>query len=427
MNLFKIRNIINRIRKKVTPKKMLFSIAISLFLVVADYWVQNITFPLFDDVNLLAWVDQLVGSNKDYFSDEDVTYINLSKDKALVPIATEWGDTIGNDVITDREALSQFLTLAAKSRYRYIFIDVRFEEGYNTPFDSILFDQIKKMPNLIIATHRKDCNYTIADSSLLPKTAFADFRGTVFSGFSRYEFIQDGQPSVALRMLNDIDHKDIKKHWYGYKCDRLCYNLGYIPLPNNLYELSDEDIMDNTAVYSLRYPYLGSFILKNTMYSNEEIIHNLLDDKIVILGDFDNDKPTTYIGEIPGPIISLAAYKYLHNGNHEINRGYMVFLLLFYWGIAIVMLTIQNVANLFKVNTVSNLVLTFLGIGTAFFISKIVVYVIASISMVVLVPTFVYHIVGNRAKIKKLWQLIVSFFRNLIRHNRHNKVIINKI
>ena len=89
---------------------------------IADYWVQNSTFPLFDDVSLLAWVDQFKESNKKYFNEDDVTYINLGKDKALVPVYNEWGDKVGNSVITDREVLLRFLLLAEKSKYKYIFI-----------------------------------------------------------------------------------------------------------------------------------------------------------------------------------------------------------------------------------------------------------------------------------------------------------------
>ncbi len=43
-------------------KQLVVSAVVALVLVVADYAIQNVTYPLFDDVNLLTWVDRLVGS-----------------------------------------------------------------------------------------------------------------------------------------------------------------------------------------------------------------------------------------------------------------------------------------------------------------------------------------------------------------------------
>lgn len=99
-------------------KQLVVSAVVALVLVVADYAIQNVTYPLFDDVNLLTWVDRLVGSEKDYFDESDVTYVNISKDKMLVPSVNEWGDTVGSEVISDRGTLLRFLELAERSAYR---------------------------------------------------------------------------------------------------------------------------------------------------------------------------------------------------------------------------------------------------------------------------------------------------------------------
>lgn len=382
--------------------RLLISAVVALLLVVADYGVQNISFPLFDDVSLLAWIDQVVGSNKDYFDEEDVTYVNVGKDKALVPMVDEWGDTIGNDVITDRETLLRFLDLATKSDYRYIFMDVRFEEGFATSVDSALFGQIEQMPNVIVATHREVNGYAIADSALLPKAANADYRSTIFSGFSRYEFLQGGRRSVALRMLYDIDSHDISKHWYGYVCDdgSLCYNLKCIPLPNNLFSSNAVLLRDNTIGEEMRYPYLGSMILNSQRYSEDEVIQNLLNDKIVIVGDYDNDLHETYVGELPGPVISFAAYKFLRAGLHKVSVLYVIFLFVFFFLISLTILSIRHVANIFTKGTFWNFILSFLGIGALFFVVKIILYKFFLLSMIMVVPTVIFHLMGNISNVR---------------------------
>ncbi len=47
-----------------------------------------------------------------------MTYVNISKDKMLVPSVDEWGDTVGSEVISDRGTLLRFLELAERSAYR---------------------------------------------------------------------------------------------------------------------------------------------------------------------------------------------------------------------------------------------------------------------------------------------------------------------
>ena len=153
----------------------LISAVISIILVKADYLVQNFSFPFMDDSILMAHVDVLMEKQMEkkktncFFDEKDVTYVNFGKDKSLVPVLDEFNDTIGNDVITDRKTLLEFLELAKKSDYKFLFLDVRFEKGYETPYDSALFSLIKEMPRLVIATHQRDGGYEIIDSSLLDK------------------------------------------------------------------------------------------------------------------------------------------------------------------------------------------------------------------------------------------------------------------
>lgn len=385
-------------------RRLIVSVVVSVVLVFADYWIQNITYPLFDDVNLLTWVDKIMGTRKAYFEEDNVTYINLGKDKMLVPAVDEWGDTIGNNVISDRESLLQLLTIASQSNYKYIFLDVRFERGYDTPFDSALFACIKAMPNLVVATHRENGSYAIADSTLLTKAANADYRNALHAGFSRYEFLQDGRRSVALQMLHDIDHHDIEKRWYGYVCDdgHLCYNMKYIPLPSHLFEAEQKEMGGNTMGEEIRYPYLGSYILNQRYFSEEELVKNLLDDKLVVVGDFDNDLHDTYIGEIPGPVLPLAAYKFMAAGLHRVNVVYLTVLFLIFGGICFVMLSVRHVANMFAKNTWANYLLSLLGLGFLFFLIKVFSYYFFAISMIMVLPTLVFHTLGNRSTYKTI-------------------------
>lgn len=386
-------------------KQLVVSAVVALVLVVADYAIQNVTYPLFDDVNLLTWVDRLVGSEKDYFDESDVTYVNISKDKMLVPSVDEWGDTVGSEVISDRGTLLRFLELAERSAYQYIFLDVRFEKGLDTPYDSALFAQIGRMRHLTVATHRPADGYAIADSALLAKASLADYRNALHDGFSRYEFLQDGRRSVALQMLCEIDHHDVEKRWYGYVCDdgHLCYNLRYLPLPSCLNRPTSELLHGNTMGEEVRYPYLGSQILNPKFFAEDEVVDHMLDGKLVVVGDFDNDVHDTYIGDVPGPVIPLAAYKYLKAGMHRVNWLYVAVLFLLFFAVSYGVLIVRHMANIFVHNSLWNYLLSLCGIGGLFFIVKVLFYVLFSTSMIMVVPTLVFHLLGNLSTYRTLY------------------------
>ncbi|MBO4488614.1 MAG: hypothetical protein J5741_03025 [Bacteroidales bacterium] len=384
-------------KNKTFRKRVIVSFAIAFFLVIADYWIQNITFPLFDDENLLAWVDQLLGTNKEYFDENDVTYINLGKDKELITITDDWGDTIGNDVITDRNTILRFLKLAENSGYSCIFLDVRFEKGYNSPNDSALFEQLRKMPRLILPAHREGEESEFIDSSLRAKMAYADYRSTIFSGFSRYEYLQDNQQSVALRMWSILENRNIIKTWYGYSCGHCkpCYNLCYIPLPEYLHLSTENEDPENPSMEHIRYPYAGSMILNPQRIPEKDVIDNLLKNKIVVLGDFDNDLHDSYIGEVPGPVLSVAAYKYLSAGRNKVDWIYVSFLFVLFFICSYFILARRHISKLFKEGSFLRFLLSFVSIGILFFFLKVFLYKFFLISMIMILPTVIFHILGN--------------------------------
>lgn len=398
-------NFLKRENNKV-GRVFVISAVISIILVKADYLVQNFSFPFMDDSILMAHVDVLMEKQMEkkktncFFDEKDVTYVNFGKDKSLVPVLDEFNDTIGNDVITDRKTLLEFLELAKKSDYKFLFLDVRFEKGYETPYDSALFSLIKEMPRLVIATHRGNGGYEIIDSSLLDKSAYADYRGSIFSGFTRYEFLQDGGRSVALQMYYDIDEMDITKRCCSYRTTGCipCYNLKYIPLPHYLFKGKSKNEEDTNYVEEIRYLCAGSMILNRDLLPEEEVIKNLLDKKIVVVGDFDNDLHGTYVGEIPGPVLSLAAYKYLHAGLHKVSCWYALFLFLLYFLIAFFTIISQgHIANFFEGKPVWHFIVSLFSLSFVFLIIKILLYRFFLISMVMFVPTIIFWIITTCA------------------------------
>ncbi len=299
--------------KKSTHKfvraKIAISVLVSFVLICVDYFFQNNKYPWFDNLMTLSLIEYVTGSkDRITFDDDSVFCVNVAHDKALASYVDKYLVCRGNDVITSRDSLLKFLNLAAKSQCKYIFLDVRFSKRHQTEVDSALFATILSIPNIVVSNHCEDDEYELADKKLKPATALADYGVTLTTGFSRYEFLQDGEASVALKMYRDIDHGDIVK-WHNLYFDKstnhLCFNAPFIPIPRTLNRYKGEN--------TVRYPYLGAQLFG---YYTEKDLIDTMKGRYVLVGDFDEDLHGTYVGDVPGPMLSFLSYKFIKDGKH---------------------------------------------------------------------------------------------------------------
>lgn len=304
-------------------RQCLISATISLFLLVGSYLIENCPYPLFDDIDLISWYEQLSPNKNDDFNWNDVMCINVGLDKTLTPITDDFGDTAGFATITNRDSLLKCLTILSTAQYREIFIDVRFpknlddglgNEAYtiqtNHKTDSALFELMAKMPRIVISNHS---DQELADSIILPKCAYSDYGATIFTGFARYEYVQHGDASVALRIYQDLDGKTIqRKGLLAFDGGRLCRNAQFLHIPQCLAHAEHQ----NGDAIEPNYPLLSANLLK---WHTDNELRNMAKGKVVLIGDFETDIHTTYAGDIPGSMLSYLAYTELHNGKHLIS------------------------------------------------------------------------------------------------------------
>jgi hypothetical protein len=123
-------------------------------------------------------------------------FINVSYDKQVVDYTYSGGNLTGKIDITNRETLLKFLQVAERiNNYKYIFLDIRFEKGINTPVDSALFDQVSRMRDISYSRHSDIIN---KDDKSRDKSAINDYYSTILSSFARYEFLQNGEESIPF-------------------------------------------------------------------------------------------------------------------------------------------------------------------------------------------------------------------------------------
>jgi hypothetical protein len=281
---------------------------LGLALVFADYLIINCGYPIVDDLDTLGitefYTHTATGIRQ--FNDDDVVLINVGYDKSLAFVVDD-GDTIGRLDVTNRQELIHLLKIARRSGYKYLFMDIRFPKQLTTPYDNELFSIMSDMPNFCISTHSDS---EIADNRLVNVSAYADYGMTLTTGFSRYELLQNNGRSVALRMYNTLDGGDITRHGpFYFDNGRPCYNNIFVPISNTLVESFEPDNLH-------QYMRLGSQLFA---YDSDDEICDLLRDKYVIVGDFDNDMHTTYSGDIPGAMLSFLAYLNIHTHKHLVN------------------------------------------------------------------------------------------------------------
>ncbi len=298
--------------------RAVLSAIVALALVVGDYLLDNYPYPVLDDVDSLAFIE-LMSERVAHQTDDSVLYLNVAYDKQLVPVFDDFGDTMGSAVITDRAVLRHLLEVAENADYRFLVLDVRFDDGMYTDSDSALWAVMARLPRFAYSAHSDDGN--AADSSTLHAASISDYGATLSTGFTRWQYLQPAGESMPLTIYRSIDGGDIRRHGCFYTDrGRLCRNTLFIPLPSDV-------LLPERADGQVRYPLLGSQVMR---WNSDDELTGMMRDRIVVVGDCDGDTHDTYIGSVPGPVLISCAYDQLRQGAHLLNWWFVSFIFIVY-------------------------------------------------------------------------------------------------
>ena len=188
-----------------TFRQWIVAFVCSLAICISCYIIDNQPYSILEDSDLYYLLERPF-QPKIQSCDTDVCFVNVSHDRQLAYINPDDHDA-GNTDITDRRKLLQFLRKIEDDqvKYKYIMMDIRFDKNLKTEYDDSLFHQIAKMRDIVIAHHHSDSeDYDLADTILRPKLGMSDYRIIPTAGsFSRYTFLQDNKPSLALKMYDE--------------------------------------------------------------------------------------------------------------------------------------------------------------------------------------------------------------------------------
>ena len=291
-------------------KVILKSLVTTFILLLFSYIVTNVGFELSGESDLIKKTNSVKSL---FITDEgpvpdSILFVNICYEKELVDVNDEDGFLKGKIDITNRQSLSDFLELLSiNSDYKYVLMDIFFEEGISSPADSALFARISKMDRIVIPKHR---DATLAgDSTLESKSSFSDYTTTLLGNdFNKYELLDGEDKSMALTMYEDITGNTITKlgpfYFDGQSiCNRTIFSKQMI-LFNSPYDKNGEK----------NYYHLTTDLLQDP-----EGAQALMKGKYIFVGDMElDDIHDTVQGELPGSVITANTFLALMNGKHKI-------------------------------------------------------------------------------------------------------------
>lgn len=278
---------------KFSTKKYRILIAFiqGVLLFVFLWMVGNSSYSTGVDEGIMKKVDKIRNniSERSPRYGQGFVFVNVSRDIKLVSDPNEFGET----VITDREKLASFAGLLANkgNRHHFFLCDIFLE--FADEDDTALLAQTTRCTKYLFPYHLG--NGAVEKPVIPVRTALSDYV-THTGSFSKFKLVyRDSLKTTPLVLLEQIDRKKYPRSFLDFKS---IYPRYYI---------RSEDIFEDH-----KYPYfnLGELLL---LSETDSFYHKFLEDKFIVMGNFDSDVHFTPVGSMPGPLILLNSYLSIRN------------------------------------------------------------------------------------------------------------------
>ena len=334
-------------------------------------------------------VNKLIGNSAHY--DHDFVFVNVSRDLKLVSDPVEYGEI----AIADRIKLAEFFRILANNgnKHHYALCDIFLE--YPTDDDTALLKETKRCTKLLFPYHL--AGDSIQKPCLEVHTALSDFV-TNTNGFSKFKLVyNDTLKTTPLVLLEEIDKKIYKRSYLDFKS---IFPRFYIN-SSQLFETQ-------------KYPYfnLGELLM---LSQADSFYHNFLENKFIVIGNYDTDVHSSAASSIPGPLILLNTYLSIRNRGH-VNWWWVLFMIAGLTGLSYLLLFKKVKAPIiYKHPWLDFLMQVFVNNYISFF----------GICLLLAVLSELIFSVQTSFSVLLTYLLIVNFFREF--YKRHYKKEAEKI
>ena len=247
---------------------------------------------------------------------DEIIFIDVSKSRYLVPLNA---DSTENDAITNRRTLAELFSLLAANinQVRYVLCDVYFD--LPTPDDSALIQSVADLQDKFLSIDTY-ANNSLNKNVLGVRSATASVylqKNTVY----KIPYLgMYGEPLAPFKMYTDLDQCTVRTNflftWFSGK------GVSFNSQINN-YPLRSSDFTEGA------YVKIGLGELVSIWKLSPEIFELYLKNRYILIGDFENDKHSTYLNKQPGTLILFNAYLHLHHNRHILSVWYLVILYVF--------------------------------------------------------------------------------------------------
>lgn len=260
-----------------------------------------------------------------------VLYVDVSGSKTFVEIDDPlYQEPTGyhQAVITDRAQLAAFLQTVGQygSNIPLVILDISFENA--SPQDSLLQAVLDSFPFPLVGAERLDDKKQRQPNIFRMRTGIANYLSPD-NTFMKYPlFLNDTLPSLPLVAWAMTEGKDFSnKGVYPQLDGRSSLHKPIIDFKIRPYDLNNGNRTD-TLGYTMRS--MGTLLFEWDFW-DEADIRMMLQDKLIIVGDYYNDKHETVFGSLPGPLIVHNAYLTLVQGESLIPWKWVLLLYALFW------------------------------------------------------------------------------------------------
>ena len=307
-------------QRKGSFKVLAVSALHALWLIFLSFLLLNWHFVHWDEGEIIQFgpiLKKLVLGWEQKPPQEDLMFVNVSYDNQLVEITDSLGFPLGNERITDREKLSEFLNnLAAVDNYKALVLDIRFDLPSGN--DAKLVSAFAGIKRTVVSNHLQN---GIPEKPVIPvKSGISDYPVVGGSFFKFQYFYNDTVKTVPL-LIDEIvtGKKYVKKGSFFSDGTHSYYNIFLADLlvrPHDIFIAEDHYFYEN---------------LGNILYLDSASLAAITKDKIIVVGDFEKyDKHETLLGEMPGPLILLNTWLSLSSGQNRVKPLPLIFLFISY-------------------------------------------------------------------------------------------------
>ncbi|MBL7697318.1 MAG: hypothetical protein JNK79_04140 [Chitinophagaceae bacterium] len=267
-----------------------------------------------------------------------LVYINTGKDLALVEDSIEYG----NIAVSDRTKICEFLKFInnVNGKPLYTVLDIQFYYPYTIDLkvDSVMQTELDRNSNIIIPI-LKNGNGDYVKPLYNTNYGYSDYR-TFGTAVNKFRIMNRQQvKSIPIILHEKINGAKYEDNMLFPTCnDSLCLSAiwpSYFIKDGDLPKSTAADDVEAIATRKVRtnrngipteYYNLGELLFD--MEASPEHYVSAFMNKILFVGNFDEDVHVTPIGKVTGPVILSDIYLSLLNGQHMVNIWMIVIVLL---------------------------------------------------------------------------------------------------